>query len=79
MKLAVDETVLSKTTKCRNNFSCLNGAKDCLCDVEDCSSNKVHFIKPGGNINACNYKIAFGYSYTCTCPVRKEIYSLYNF
>jgi len=26
----------------------------------------------------CEYKMAFGYSFTCNCPVRKEMYNLYR-
>jgi len=77
MKYMISKNILKDTTKCRDNFACLRGDKHCICDIDDCSNGNVHFIRPLGN-NMCEYKMAFGYSFTCNCPVRKEMYNLYR-
>ena len=76
MNIKVDENIIQKTTKCRKNFSCLSG-KTPLCSVELCIENKIHFIKCVGN-ESCNYRIPFGHSNVCICPVRKELYNHYK-
>ena len=78
MKFSVSEDVLKNTTKCADKFSCLKGKGDCLCDIEDCSEGNIHFINPKNHYGICDYKMAFGYSYTCNCPIRKELYNLYS-
>jgi hypothetical protein len=78
MKFNVSEDILKNTTKCTDNFSCLNGNSGCLCDIEDCSEGQIHFLHPKNHYGICEYKMAFGYSYTCNCPIRKEIYNHYN-
>ena len=74
--ITINEDVLKKTTKCKKNMSCLSKSRD-LCEVELCVESKIHFIKCG-NIEPCNYRVPFGYSYVCLCPVRKELYNKYN-
>ncbi len=77
MEFKVRADILNETIKCKKDFSCLSGKKDCLCEVEDSFDNKILFIKPM-NHNMCDYKMSFGYSYICNCPTRKEIYNLYK-
>jgi hypothetical protein len=31
--MEVNSSILKNTTKCKNNFSCLTGEKECLCEV----------------------------------------------
>lgn len=78
MKFAVSEDVIKKATKCGSNFSCLSGEEVCLCEIEDFAGDKLHFIKPGNATGECNYRMGFGFSYLCNCPVRKEIYKQYR-
>lgn len=78
MKFSVSENALKSTTKCMDRFSCLYGKGKCLCDIEDCSEGKIHFIVPKRHEGLCAYKMAFGYSYTCNCPTRKELYNHYH-
>jgi hypothetical protein len=78
MKFNITKNTLSHTTKCRESFSCLEGDRDCLCSIDDCSDGKIHFVTPGRNDLHCDYKTPFGYSFTCTCPVRKELYNTYK-
>ena len=77
VKFKVSQTTLNQTDKCRNDYSCLSGKKECLCSVTDSFDGKVLFVKPLCS-NECGYKMSFGYSYVCNCPIRKEIYNKYN-
>jgi hypothetical protein len=75
-KLEIDEEVIKKTVLCRKNFSCLDGSPPC-CSVERYLGDKIFFIKDS-NCD-CLYKIPFGFSNClCACPVRREIFRLYN-
>ena len=76
MTLIVDDNIIKGTTKCKKKFSCLSG-ETTLCSVELCIENKIHFIKCVSK-ESCNYRISFGFSYVCNCPVRKEIYNKYK-
>ena len=78
MNYVISEKILSSAVKCSENFACLLGHKDSRCDVVDCSNGTIHFITPLKQKESCKYKMTFGYSFTCNCPVRKEIYNLYK-
>jgi hypothetical protein len=73
----VSEDTLKKTTRCKKAFSCLSGKSSDLCKVELCVDEKIHFIRCVGS-EPCSYKVPFGYSYVCICPVRKELYNRYG-
>lgn len=73
----VSADTLNETDKCQMNFSCLQGVKECFCEVEEGINNKIIFIKSSVS-NLCHYRMSFGYSCTCNCPVRKEIYRIYR-
>jgi hypothetical protein len=68
-----DPDIQSRTTECVHNFSCLDGKRDCLCEVETAIDNKVIFVKPQMH-TACNYKLSFGYKFICNCPTRNHLY-----
>ena len=68
---------LKKTGKCRKNHSCLSGERNDLCKVELNVDNKIHFVKCVNN-EPCAFRISFGYSYICSCPIRKELFDRYN-
>jgi len=72
----ISEDLLKKTTRCKKDFSCLSGERK-LCRVELCVDDKIHFIKCVSN-EPCGYKIPFGYSFVCICPVRKELHNRYG-
>ncbi len=76
MNIKVDDNILQETTKCRKNFSCLSGEKP-ICKVELCIENTIFFVKCASN-ESCSYKVPFGFSYVCVCPVRKELYNRYK-
>ena len=73
----ITEETLKMADKCRKNHSCLSGQRDDLCEVELNVENKIHFVKCLGN-EPCPYRISFGYSFVCLCPVRKELFNRYN-
>ena len=77
MKMKIPDAVIKNTKKCKKLFGCIENDTHVLCKVEHCVDNKVHFIKCLHN-DICDYKISFGKSYFCSCPVRKEIYKKYN-
>ena len=74
--IKINEDVIKKTTKCKKNISCLSSGRE-LCQVELCVENKIHFIKCKSD-EFCNYRVPFGYSHVCVCPVRKELYNVYK-
>lgn len=78
MELKVSEEVLKDTSNCKQGFSCLSGKRECLCEVEDSSNGMVIFIKPSCKLGLCHYRLSFGRSFICNCPVRKEIFNRYN-
>ena len=75
----IDPNILNQTTQCRDNFSCLFGIKDCLCEVEKQmkSNSSAVFIKPKDD-KACNFIMSFGYGWICNCPTRKTLYREHN-
>ncbi|MCX9081971.1 MAG: hypothetical protein OIN83_07220 [Candidatus Methanoperedens sp.] len=73
--LKINEEILKNTLKCKKGFSCLSGMS--LCQVELNVGDKIHFVKCKSN-EPCNYRVSFGYSFVCICPVRKELFNRYN-
>lgn len=78
MKFVISEDIIKKTSRCRSNFSCLSGKNDCICEIEDSAEDKVHFVKSGDTPPICDYRMGFGYSFLCNCPVRKALYNQYR-
>ena len=72
--MKIEEQIITKTTHCEKNFDCLKSDKHHCCKVKYCVNKEVHFINCANNIN-CSYKMIFGNSFICICPVRKEIYN----
>jgi len=75
--MEIDKKIVEVTSQCEKNFVCLNNNKHIYCLVEYCINNKVHFTKCKEKKH-CNYKMNFGGSYICNCPVRKEIFNKYG-
>jgi len=78
METTISEYIKMATTRCKKNFSCLNGSKDCLCEVDDSNGSHTVSIKTGGN-TSCNYLLQLGAATYCLCPIRNEIYKQYQF
>jgi hypothetical protein len=77
MKIEIPDEILKNTTKCNKSFGCLKNEKHVLCRVEHCVNEEVYFIKCL-NTATCNYRVSFGNSYFCSCPVRMEIFNKYK-
>ena len=75
--IEISEEILEKTDRCRKNLICLSGDGTGLCKVELCIEDRIHFIKCMDR-KPCDYKIPFGYSFVCICPVRKELFNRYK-
>jgi hypothetical protein len=75
--MEIDPLIIAETHFCSKNFDCLIKSTPVYCAVENCIGNKVHFIESNHNLS-CKYKLPFGYTYICNCPVRKEIYNKYR-
>jgi hypothetical protein len=73
----INEEIIKNTSKCKKDFSCLSGLRNNLCQVELNVGDKIHFVKCMSN-EPCDYRISFGYSFVCLCPVRKELFNRYN-
>jgi hypothetical protein len=76
MANAVSEEAKIATTRCWNDFQCLNddGWKPC-----SISGRLGYFLeinkKPDRKY--CNYLMPYGDGYYCLCPVRRELYNKY--
>jgi hypothetical protein len=74
--LTVPAEIIKKTTRCRNNFLCLE-TNHCgdrpMCDVETTHGENVLCIRAADWRN-CSYHLDFGGAKFCVCPVRCEIY-----
>ncbi len=76
--IKINEDIKKSTTKCEKNFACLSTKDYKHCKVVRSIQDNVFYIecltwKP------CSYREIFGSSsYTCNCPIRKEIYKKYK-
>jgi len=71
----VDEKIIKETTKCNWGMECL-GNENHVCQIAkivDCVNGKVHFVNC--DENNCKYKLGFGDSKICICPVKIEIFN----
>jgi hypothetical protein len=75
--IKIDEDVIKSTTKCEKDFKCLVDNTYELCKVTEAVHDKVIFVKCLEE-SYCNYKMGYGYSHTCNCPIRKERYKKYK-
>ena len=76
--MEIQETTLNETVRCIKNFDCLsNDNNSCLTSkVIRSVDSKLLFIDC--TKDDCNYKLSFGYSKICHCPIRIEIFNKYN-
>ena len=74
METQIEDYILQATNKCKNNYSCLDGNKDCICKILHSNNNHTVQIesKP---VSACNYVLSMGAKMYCLCPVRNELYN----
>lgn len=77
MKMEISEYALLATSRCKKDFSCLRGKKECLCKVADSNGHKTVLIKDRPTI-PCSYLLQLGAGTYCLCPTRNEIYHTYR-
>ena len=77
MIFKVDDSIIKTTTKCEKNISCLSEKREELCKVTHKVEDEVYFVECQ-DTESCSYRLLFGYSFICTCPVRKAIYDKYK-
>lgn len=76
--MEIHKTTLKETVRCVKSFECLsNDNHPCLISKGIRSvESKLLFVECAED--HCNYKLSFGYSKICHCPVRIEIFNKYN-
>ena len=74
METRIEDYILQATNKCKKNFSCLNGQKDCICQIVHYNGHHTVQIE-GKPVSACNYILSIGPKMYCLCPVRNELYN----
>ena len=77
MIIKVDDSTIKETTRCKKSFSCLPEKRKELCRVTHKVEDKVYFVECQ-DTESCSYRLSFGNSFMCTCPVRKVIYDKYK-
>ena len=78
VRFNIPEEIRLCATECSKGHACLMNEKHELCPVIQNIEGKIHFIQCIEE-RSCKYKNHIGDSvYTCTCPVRKEIYNQYG-
>jgi len=77
MDITISEYIKMATTRCKKDFSCLNGSKDCLCEIDASNGSHTVSIKTKGS-TCCNYLLRLGSRTYCLCPTRNEIYNCYK-
>ena len=76
MEMKIPQEIIEQTTQCTKNISCLSDKTRDVCKVLHADGVNVLFIEK--NAKSCPYKIPFGSSYICSCPIRHELYTKYN-
>jgi hypothetical protein len=77
-RFKIPEEVRQCATECTKEHACLMNEKHELCPVVKNIEGKIHFIQCIEE-RPCKYKNHIGDSiYTCTCPVRKDIFNKYG-
>jgi hypothetical protein len=64
-------------TKCLSKASCLETGKCVdrdMCQIERAVGGNILFLKDDGFTFSCPYKVAFGFSHFCSCPVRAILF-----
>jgi len=77
MSFDISDEIKQLATDCTKGFSCLEGIKENLCNVEYCVNEATLFIRRL-NEKSCSYQVAFGKVFICNCPIRIELYNKFN-
>ena len=75
--MKVPSLILSMAKKCPNHFSCLKNNK-AICKVTDTVGKEVLFVDDSQRHHYCPYKMDFGFSQVCNCPVFQYLHNNQN-
>jgi len=76
MKFDIDQEVLDQADQCTKNHRCCSENPEDLCEAEVQFIGEQRFVCKNQGI--CSYKLSFGSSFFCMCPVRRAIYDQYG-
>jgi len=79
MSIEVPDAVKLETNRCTRYFACLStgGSSDqAKCKIDYSDGKNVLFIASYDEQFSCKYRIHFGYSQICTCPVHYYLYNI---
>lgn len=76
MAIDVSEEARERADKCPRALACLSDQESPRCTVRS-SVRGVLFVESATPAH-CPYRMSFGYSHICSCPVRWEIYDRYG-
>jgi hypothetical protein len=71
MKIEVPNSVISETTRCPFQFSCLTTSRcgdEEMCNVESANGKNVLFVTGNAQSVAHPYSVLFGHGRVCACP-----------
>ncbi|MDA8098822.1 MAG: hypothetical protein M0042_04285 [Nitrospiraceae bacterium] len=76
MKIDVSTQARSRTL-CQKGFACASRNRETLCKVKALLAGEALMIECAEEL-LCRYQESFGSWAICTCPTRKEIYSVFG-
>jgi len=77
VQMLVGMPILSATTKCDKEFSCLSGCTDSMCWATYGSKYPFVEVKPK-SAAVCSYLLRYSEASYCLCPTRNAIYNRYQ-
>ena len=76
--IEIDKKIIQRTTKCELEFCSLSGERGYICKPKSLITFNFLEVNPKFDIIDCGYRLSFGDTYFCHCPIRNELYSKYN-
>lgn len=71
------EEMRALAVKCPYGVTCIETGKCAernMCSIERSVGENILFIKDDGTAFSCPYKVGFGFSHFCSCPVRGRLH-----
>jgi hypothetical protein len=78
MTFTVSQESRDKATGCLFDFQCQQNNSGSMCTVEKEINNYGVFIKNCNRKEFCSYRLSYGFTQICLCPVRLEIFKKYR-
>lgn len=76
----IDGKLVERADRCQRGNPCLGGGEGLHCQVRfSVQKDDDHYIFiECREDDGCSYRLTFGQTHVCTCPVRAEIYRKYS-